>query len=427
MELHTEAIPQFIRSFTDRFAAAFTRPVQQERFCQYVAALLLQTERRNRHGIARLVAGTDDQASQPFLANAPWDHTELNEVRVQVLQTLPQTRPRPEGGRSLDDSGSPRRGPKMANTKRQYIGPVGKTANGYVLVTTHYADGAKHWPVDLAPYRPKEGVAPPENGRRKYEIGLELVKAARDTPGLEFQAGGVAPWYGRSAAFLQSRADEEEIVVAALEGRAKLLPKWPTASFRDTPHRGEEAWHAFRAEDDEKGTWWTSKGPVTRWGVEFRGHRAGMKGKQRFLLGGEDPHAPAHGDPWFLVTNAARETTRAAAGVRMYHWRHWIEEGYKESQQELGANEGVCVGEQAQVRHWRLGFAAHTLVTLLRGTGGLRGFCRRPLVTWQDHVRAIRDWGRLRFDRWKAAHPDRWRQLCLQQTGFLPEHLIHLR
>ena len=420
MEMHTEAIPTFIRSFADRFDAAFTRPVQKERFCQYVTARLLQTERRNPHGIERLVAGADDQAIHHFLANAPWDHTELNEVRVKLLKTLPQTRPRPEGVLILDDSGSPRRGTKIANTKRQYIGQVGKTANGYVLVTTHYADGGKHWPVDLAPYRPKEWVAAPETVRTKYEIGLELVKAARDTHGLEFQAVVVDPWYGRSAAFLQSLADEGVIFVAALEGRAKIITKWPTDPFRDTPHRVEEAWHAFRAEDYEKVTLRTSKGLVTRWVVEFRGHRAGMKGKQRFLLVVEDPHAPAHGDPWFLVTNAARETVSAAAVVRMYHWRNWIEEGYKESKQELGANECVCVGEQAQVRHWLLVFAAHTLVTLLRRTGALQRFCRRILGSWEDHLRAIRDWCRLRFDRWKAAHPARWRQLCLTQTGFLP-------
>jgi SRSO17 transposase len=196
MEIHTEAIPQFVRSFADRFDAVFTRPIQKERFCQYLTALLLQTERRNTHGIARLVAGTDDQAIHHFLANAPWDHTELNEVRVKLLNTRPQTRSRPEGVLILDDSGSPRRGSKIANTKRQYIGQVGKTANGYVLVSTHYADAAKHWPVDLAPYRPKEWVVAPEKVRTKYEIGLELVQWW--TPGMVARRRSCRAWPTRS-------------------------------------------------------------------------------------------------------------------------------------------------------------------------------------------------------------------------------------
>ena len=200
MEIHTEAIPNFIRSFADRFETVFTRPVQKVRFCQYVTALLLPTERRNTHGIERLVAGTDDQALHHFLAHSSWDHAEMNEVRVKLLNTRPQTQTRPAGVLILDDSGSPRRGTKIADTKRQSIGQVGKTANGYVLVTTDYADAAKHWPVDLAPYRPKEWGTPRDKVRTKYEIGLELVKRARDTPGLRFQAVVMDPWYGRSAA-----------------------------------------------------------------------------------------------------------------------------------------------------------------------------------------------------------------------------------
>jgi SRSO17 transposase len=420
MEVHVEAIPNFVRSFADRFDAVFTRPVQKARFCQYVTAMLLQTERRNTRGIERLVAGTDDQAIHHFLANSPWDHDEMNEVRVKLLNTLPQTRTRPEGVLILDDSGSPRRGTKIANTKRQYIGQVGKTANGYVLVTTQYADAAKHWPVDLAPYRPKEWVASDEEMRTKYEIGLELVKTARDTHGLRFQAVVVDPWYGRSSSFLQGVADLNLTFVAALEARSKVTTKLPTDSFRDTPHRVDEALDAFRPEDYEKVTLPTRKGPVTRWVVEFRGHRDGMKGKQRFLLVVEDPHAPRSGEPWFLMTNAPRETMLAAVVVQAYQWRNWIEEGYKESKQELGANECVCVSERAQVRHWLLVFAAQSLVTLLRRTGGLQGCCQRTLTTWHDHLRAVRDWCRIRFDRWKAANPARWRQLCLQQTGFFP-------
>ncbi len=194
METHAEAIPHFVRSFADRLDAVFTRPVQKVRFCQYLTALLLQTERRNTHGIQRLLAGTDDQAIHHFLANAPWDEAELNALRVQVLNSLPQTRTRPEGVLILDDRGSPRRGTKIATTKRPYIGQVGKTANGYVLVTTHYADGAKHWPVDLTPYRPTEWTPAAQTVRTKYELGRELIHQAREQHGLRFQAVVMDPW-----------------------------------------------------------------------------------------------------------------------------------------------------------------------------------------------------------------------------------------
>lgn len=420
MELHTEAIPHFVRSFADRFPGIFNRPIQKVRFSQYLTALLLQTERKNTQGIERLLAGTDDQAIHHFLANAPWDHEEMNRLRVQMLNSCPQTRSRADGVLILDDTGSPRRGTKIANTKRQYIGQVGKTANGYVMVTTHYADDSKHWPVDLAPYRPKEWLPEGVLVRTKYELGLALAQAARETHGLKFRAVVMDPWYGRSAPFLQSLIESKLTFVAAVEPRIKVTTRLPTDAFRDTPHRVEDALSAFRPEDYKKVTLQSSKGPVTRWVVEFRGHRDRVKGKLRIVVAVEDPHAPAAGDPWFLVTNASPEEASAAEVVRLYHLRNWIEEGYKESKQELGANQCVCVGETAHVRHWLMVHAAHSLVTLLRSTGGLRGLCRRVLNTWQDHLRAVRDWCHLRFDRWKAANADRWRELCLARTGFLP-------
>ena len=420
MEAHADAIPQFVCSYAERFASVFNRPVQQERFVQYLTALLLQTERKNTHGIQRLLVTPDDQALQHFLANAPWDHEEMNRLRVRLLNATRQTRSRDQGVLILDDTGSPRRGTKIANTKRQYIGQVGKTANGYVMVTTHYADEAKHWPVDLAPYRPKEWASAEQPYRTKYEIGLELLQAAGDQHGLRFQVAVLDPWYGRSAQFLQQLCEAEIPFVAALQGNLKVITKLPTDPFRDTPHKVEDALPAFQPEAYEKVTLATRKGAVTRWVVEYRGHRSRMRGKQRFFVVVENPQQPQEGEVWFLISNAPREELSAAQVVRAYHLRNWIEEGYKESKQELGANQCLCVSERAQVRHWLLVQAAHSLVTLLRCTGGLRGFCRRPLRTWNDHLRAIRDWCRRLFDRWKAANAPEWRRLSLAVTGYLP-------
>jgi SRSO17 transposase len=420
MELHVEAIPDFVRSWASRFDRSFSRPVQKERFCQYVTALLLQSERRNTHGIQRVLAGTDDQAIHHFLANAPWDHVELNALRVKALNSLPQTRSVDEGVLILDDTGSPRRGTKIANTKRQYIGQLGKVANGYVLVTSHYADRSKHWPVDVAPFRPKELVSDPKVFETKNEIALRMAKAARSEHSLKFRAVVMDPWYGRSSTLLQGLVEANLTFVASIEGRLKITTKLPTDAFRDTPHRVEDALGAFRPEDYREVRLRTSKGVIVRWVVEFRGHRDGIKGKVRVVVAVEDPHNPAEGDPWFLITNAERETMSAKEVVTCYHMRNWIEEGYKEGKQELGANECVCVGEKAQVRHWTLVHAAHSLVTLLRSTGGLRGFCRRKLGTWHDHLRAVRDWCRVRFDRWKARNQARWNALCLERTGFRP-------
>lgn len=177
----------------------------------------------------------EDQATHHFLANSPWDEGEFNALRVRLLYTQPQTRTRREGRLILDDSGSPQCGTEIANTKRQYLGQVGKTANGYALVTTHYADAAQHWPVDVTPYRPKEWGPPGETVRTKYELGRELIQRAQTDHELRFQAVAMAPWYGRSAPFLQHLVEDGVTFVAALEGRAKITTKLPTDAFRGYP------------------------------------------------------------------------------------------------------------------------------------------------------------------------------------------------
>jgi hypothetical protein len=72
-----------------------------------------------------------------------------------------------------------------------------------------------------------------------------------------------------------------------------------------------------------------------------------MKGKQRSIVAVEDPHAPAEGDPWFILTNAVGTTVSTADVAPIFHWPNWIEESYKESKQGLGGDGCLCLSERA--------------------------------------------------------------------------------
>ena len=50
----------------------------------------------------------------------------------------------------IDDSGQRKSGNLTAGVGRQYIGEIGKTDNGIVVVTTHLYDGVKSLPLDIA-------------------------------------------------------------------------------------------------------------------------------------------------------------------------------------------------------------------------------------------------------------------------------------
>lgn len=88
-----------------------------------------------------------------FLTEAPWDVQEVNERRLQVMNQCSQTRISKGFTLIVDDSGHRKSGNFTAGVGRQYIGEIGKTDNGIVVVTTHLYDGKKSLPLDIELYQ----------------------------------------------------------------------------------------------------------------------------------------------------------------------------------------------------------------------------------------------------------------------------------
>jgi SRSO17 transposase len=87
---------------------------------------------------------------------------------------------------------------------RQYIGEIGKTDNGIVVVTTHLYDGRKSLPLDIELYQHasslSEGKQDPDF-KKKTELALKLIdktKARKHQPGIVIVDAG----YGNNTSFL---------------------------------------------------------------------------------------------------------------------------------------------------------------------------------------------------------------------------------
>ena len=82
----------------------------------------------------------------------------------------------------VDETGDRKRGRGIALAAQQYIGKLGHAANGVVSVTSNWADGARHVPLGVRPYRPAGGL--PEGKadaavRTKPELAWALIDEAR--------------------------------------------------------------------------------------------------------------------------------------------------------------------------------------------------------------------------------------------------------
>lgn len=110
--------------------------------------------------------------------DAPWDETELNERRLEVMQQCRQTRLQQGFTLIIDDSGHRKTGSATAGVGRQYIGEIGKTDNGVVLLTTYLYDGVRKLPLDIALYQHAsslaQGKADPKL-MKKPDLALQLI------------------------------------------------------------------------------------------------------------------------------------------------------------------------------------------------------------------------------------------------------------
>ncbi len=111
-----------------------------------------------------------------------------------------------------------------AGVGRQYIGEIGKTDNGNVIVTTHLYDGKKSLPLDIELYQ--NGNSLPEGKKdplfkKKPELALELIDKSLERghrPGIVLIDSG----YGNNTKFLKEREQKNLNYLGGLAKNRKV-------------------------------------------------------------------------------------------------------------------------------------------------------------------------------------------------------------
>src|SRR5258706_3652362 len=194
----TEAIDAFCTHFDD----LFVRYEERTAVRHYLIGLLVPRE--HNQTIVELAAigpGANRQGLHPFPHDAPWDAEALNRRRLERWQAHPFLGPHPQGVLLLDGAGDPKRGSRIVLAAPQYLGKLGQVANGVVAVTSHWADGSRHVPLGVKPYRPASrlprGKADPAF-HTKPDLAWELIEEAQ-AAGIPFRLVVADCVYGESA------------------------------------------------------------------------------------------------------------------------------------------------------------------------------------------------------------------------------------
>ena len=204
-ELVLSAMPKCFEKWCRNFDELFSREVQRQQFRIYLSGLLGESQRKNLTQMVNNIVDSSDNSLRHFLNQAPWDEKAINERRIQLMSKCRQTRIRKEFSLIVDDSGHRQSGHQTAGVGRQYLGELGKTDNGVVLVSTHLYDGVKHLPLDLELYQHGSSLQGGKNNpqfRKKPEIALSLIDQCLQR-GYQPQQILVDASYGNNAPFLQ--------------------------------------------------------------------------------------------------------------------------------------------------------------------------------------------------------------------------------
>jgi SRSO17 transposase len=147
------AMPPCFERWCKKFDDCFTTKAQKVGFRDYLGGLLGESERKNLTQMSENAIGVVYNRLHHFLTEAPWSEARINQRRLEVMNQCSQTRISRGFALILDDSGHRKSGNFTSGVGRQYIGEIGKTENGIVVVTTHLYDGKKSLPLDLELYQ----------------------------------------------------------------------------------------------------------------------------------------------------------------------------------------------------------------------------------------------------------------------------------
>jgi SRSO17 transposase len=289
---------------------------------------------------------------------------------------------------------------------RQYIGEIGKTDNGIVVVTTHLYDGRKSLPLDIELYQHasslSEGKQDPDF-KKKTELALKLIdktKARKHQPGIVIVDAG----YGNNTSFLLELEKRELKYLGGLAKNRKVTVT-PQDEIQQTIRLDElaqslpkEAFTEIQLNLDKPRTVWV----VTR-EVEI----SQLKGKRNIAIVMNAETFSDATDIDYFITNVSSSIVTPQWIVDTYSQRNWVEVFYREAKGWLGLKEYQVREKRSLIRHFILVFCAYTFILWHQMTGGLRRrWASKPLNTFTEALEAFRTAMSFRFFDWLTLNRD---------------------
>lgn len=336
--------PGVVEEFAGFFRRLFSWH-QFRRFKQYLSGLITDGKATVRGIASRLVERADQSSLNRFLTLYGWDEELLNRRRLDLLQSVEETRWRSEGVVAIDDTLLPKRGRKMPGAGKLFDHSSGRYVHAQCLVTSHYVDSDRDYPLGLRQYFKHDSPEAERHGfRTKVEQAMDLVDECE-------MLGVAAENYVFDAWFLsQELVDHIEAYGKGWVSRLKSnrivhtgkgsmgIREWaealPGEAFKEVRATGRSFWACTRVLE------------VNR------------LGRVRVVVCHDGPDR--EGEPVYLATGRLHWEERRI--IETYSLRFRIDNFYRDAKQNLGLGGCNLRSLQGTRRHWQLGILGYSFL-----------------------------------------------------------------
>ena len=148
---------KFVDEYCQWYKSLFSNIRSFEAFKYLHVGCVSDIKRKTLPGIAKIVGLDNHQGLHHLLTSSHWEVEKLRtrrlELILQVLKGKPLTL-------IIDETGDKKKGTSTDYVKRQYIGNLGKTENGIVVVTAYGVFCGMTFPLLFEVYKPRERLLP---------------------------------------------------------------------------------------------------------------------------------------------------------------------------------------------------------------------------------------------------------------------------
>lgn len=332
----------FIDDYCWIYRSLFDEVRQFECFKYLHLGMLSEIPRKSLPAIAKAVGLKDGQGLHHFLRDSDWQVEQIRETRLWLTKLLIGDR---EIILIIDETGDKKKGKTTDYVAKQYIGNLGKTAQGIVSVNAYAVVSEITYPLLFKIFKPRKCLKPGDEYKTKPKIAQEIIQEITEW-GFRIKLVLADSLYGESGDVIRLLEQLKlSYIVAIRSNHGVLMPSGAKKRYNK--------WRAYQQKLSKKKT-------------ETRYIREIIFGKKRkiryYQISKKNIPDPSGEESWYVMTNLSGNITLKVASL--YSLRNWIEYGFKQVKNELGWADYRLTDYASVEKWWDIVFSTYFLVSI---------------------------------------------------------------